>query len=346
MLEYELFTAAADYALLVLEGALRTRFLSYYMGEVPVFRKGAAETLRAQSFEDVRRARGCKLRGADGGAHRLPVGAGALLGWARREKLLPGRRSRIVDRSLAKLRNYAAHPVGHSVGLPPHAAGRLCDVAEIINKLWGHDTPGGRLFPTPAARHPRLVAVARDGSGGAEIHPERAAHVAGERRDWLYAVFLAADGEGLVQVRGGRVRFTHTPGFQTTALPCELLWQGGLQELVEKIDAGAFAGTADTAQGLDRLFLIRVHDGGIDDARSPRDLLALPEPPAGRWHAVRADTPIEAWVHVRDHEHNGAEAGSGCRQCFVGVEGVFEDTEQAVALAREVQARTNALENA
>lgn len=42
VLEYEFFTAAADYALLVLEGALRVRFLSYYSGGTPVGRRGDA----------------------------------------------------------------------------------------------------------------------------------------------------------------------------------------------------------------------------------------------------------------------------------------------------------------
>lgn len=34
-------------------------------------------------------------------------------------------------------------------------AGRsLSDLAEIISHLWGHQTPGGRLYPAPLARHP------------------------------------------------------------------------------------------------------------------------------------------------------------------------------------------------
>jgi hypothetical protein len=42
VLEYEFFTAASDYALLVLEGALRVRFLTYYDDGIPVLRGQAA----------------------------------------------------------------------------------------------------------------------------------------------------------------------------------------------------------------------------------------------------------------------------------------------------------------
>src|SRR5439155_12046374 len=85
VLEYEFFTAAANYSLLALEGALRVRFVSHYSGGIPVVRKGVEETLEARTFDDVRAARRkYRLRGGDGKTHDLPVGAGELLDWARR----------------------------------------------------------------------------------------------------------------------------------------------------------------------------------------------------------------------------------------------------------------------
>jgi hypothetical protein len=99
VLEYDFFTAAGDYAVLVLEGALRSRFLVFYSDGIPLVRNGVEELLHAATFEDVLVARGARLRGADGVAHSLPLGADALLTWARREKLLAGTRSKIISQT-------------------------------------------------------------------------------------------------------------------------------------------------------------------------------------------------------------------------------------------------------
>jgi hypothetical protein len=78
VLEYEFFTAAGDYALLVLEGALRARFLAFYPDGIPLRRKGVDEVLHPATFEDVRDARGAQLRERDGATHQLPLSADAL----------------------------------------------------------------------------------------------------------------------------------------------------------------------------------------------------------------------------------------------------------------------------
>jgi hypothetical protein len=335
VLEYEFFTAAADYALLVLEGALRVRFLSYYSGGIPVARRDADETLQARAFDDVRAARRkYKLRGGDGKTHNLPVGAGALLDWARRERLLAGTRSRIVDRALAALRDHAAHPVSYTLEMPPQSAGTLTDVAEVINKLWGHDTPGGRLFPSPMTRRPRVAALAPDRSAAAELRLDQVQSVSAEQRTWLFAVFLAVDTEELTTIGRDGLGFSHDPGHQTTLFPCDKLWEGSWHDLVEAIDGGAFSANADTVQHLDRLFFVRADSDSIDYARSPADLLALSSLPEGRWYAVIADTPLDAWAHVRDHEGGSADRGATCSECFVRIEGRFDDPADAVALAR------------
>jgi hypothetical protein len=55
VLEYESFTAAFQLAYLILEGALRVRFLDYYADGVPLVRSDAPQTVMAASFDDVRR---------------------------------------------------------------------------------------------------------------------------------------------------------------------------------------------------------------------------------------------------------------------------------------------------
>jgi len=335
VLEYEFFTAAGDYALLVLEGALRARFLAFYADGIPLVRGDADGLLCAKTFEDVLAARRARLRGTDGATHRLPLSADALLSWARREQLLAGTRAKIIEGILSERRNHAAHPVGHTINMPVDSARTLGDVAETINKLWGHDTPGGRRFPAPVARQLRVAAVAPDGDGGCEMRLEQVPEVDEHERAYNYAVFLAVEDDRLIAPGRGGIGFTHRPGFQTTRFPCEMIWHGGWKELTQAIEQGTFSGLDDTTDHLDRLFLIRVGQGQIDLARSPADLLAVEEQPRGQWYAVTADAPLDAWVHVRDHEPDVAGSREFCPECCVQITARRVPTEQAVAIAND-----------
>jgi hypothetical protein len=334
VLEYEFFTAASDYALLVLEAGLRHRFISHYDYEVPVFNKSTEGTFAAPSFDDVREARGCKLRAADGTMHELPRSLSELFDWARRERLLPGTRTRIVDGVLAELRNHAAHPVGRVVEDPLSSARTLRDVAEIINRLWGHDTPGGRLFPGPLARWPRVAALAPDGSAACEMGLQHVAGVNSSERGWGYGVFLATEHEELTRPSKGRYGFVYKEGFQTAVFPCEQLWRGDWNGLNDAVKAGVFSAAADTTKHLDRLFFMRVGGDTIDEARSASDLLGLDSPPQGRWYAVVADTPFDAYAHVKNHEGELSKQTKTCPQCFARIRGRFKGPSDAVALAR------------
>ena len=338
VLEYEFFTAAPEYALLVLEAALRVRFISYYDHQVPVFRGEEVATLPAADFDAVRGARKTKLRRVDGSRAELPTYLKALLAWARYERLLPGRRSRIVDRALVDLRNHSAHPTGRTIEAPPGSSRMLRTVAEYINRLWGEQTPGGRHFPGPIRRRPRGVGLAPDGSASRQFAPGQILEVPVSEREWTFAVFLAGGEEELTLPRQG-LRFAHQKGFQTTMYPCDLLWEGRWQDLADRIEAGEFCEASDAVEHLDRLFLIRVAAGEIDLARSIDDLLACPRPPRGRWYSVVADTPHEALSHVRDHElisdwSSPAPAGD-CAGCFVEVQGRFATTTELLGSLAE-----------
>jgi hypothetical protein len=221
--------------------------------------------------------------------------------------------------------------------MPVRSAQTLRDVAETINKLWGHDTPGGRLFPGPVARQPRVAAVAPDGkSGGCEMRLEQVPEADEDERTWDYAVFLAVEGDDLIEPgRGGHIGFVHQSGFQTTRFPCTQIWQGSWTDLMQATEQHAFADLSDTVHHLDRLFLIRVGQGKNDMARSPSDLLALDEPPRGQWYAVTADAPLDAWVHVRDHEPGVAGGRDFCPECCVQITARRVPTKQAVAIAHD-----------
>jgi hypothetical protein len=159
LMEYDLFTVADDDARLILEGALRVRFMTYHEGQITVIRNGNTKVISGSSFDDLyRRVQGGDiLLTRDDQHHPLSLGMRGLLAWARKERLLEGQRSVSGDQTMGTLRNYVAHPSGfHRLG-PPDAARTLCRVAEYINKLWGADTPGGRVFPGPIAAKPRTV---------------------------------------------------------------------------------------------------------------------------------------------------------------------------------------------
>ena len=155
LLEYEFFTAAGDYALLVLEGALRVRFLAFYSDGIPLVR---AEDRGPAACE--RRSRTCskhaapRLRGADGTTHRLPLGADALLSWARREQLLAGTRAKIIEGLLSERRNHAAHPVGHTINMPVDSARTLPrrrrDDQQAMGPRHARRTPLSRAGGPPA----------------------------------------------------------------------------------------------------------------------------------------------------------------------------------------------------
>ncbi|MBV9025224.1 MAG: hypothetical protein JO362_15855, partial [Streptomycetaceae bacterium] len=89
-----------------------------------------------------------------------------LLAWARREGLLRGQRNRHTERSLKALRDIVAHGEYH-LETPVEAARELLDLAEFINHLWGHPTPGGRPYPAPVRRD--IVAIGWSGDGGSTI---------------------------------------------------------------------------------------------------------------------------------------------------------------------------------
>jgi len=338
VLEYDFFTVAAEYALLVLEAALRLRLITYYANQIPVVTRGVEGVLNAPTFEAVRSARykGSKLRAADGTARDLPVSGNELFEWARRERLLPGTRTRGVDRALSNLRNYAAHPVTHTVLMPPDSAGTIRDVAEIINKLWGHDTPDGRFFTGPVKRRLHVVGLSPDRTKATEFHLGGPNRYEGKGTDWTYAVFLAADEERLTDIPIG---FTYRPGFQATLFPCEKLWEGCWADLVQAFQAGVFAGREDAVDYLDRLFYIRRGEDVIDLARSREDVAALQDVPAGEWFAIIADHPQDAWVHVRDHAEVEPKDGA-CPHCFVRLEGRSYSLAE-ILLSADVDRRSN-----
>src|SRR5438132_2957143 len=125
---YELFTVTDDLTWIVLEQALRERFVAFYAGEVPIVDKhGATATLSATNFEAINKAfrkggshaKGWRLRLAPTGVMTMPLTLAPLLSWAHRVRLLDGQRNRRVQLAVfPELRNHFAHGVGYRLGMP------------------------------------------------------------------------------------------------------------------------------------------------------------------------------------------------------------------------------------
>lgn len=110
-----------------------------------------------------------------------------LLRWARHQRLLRGQHNRHAERTVKALRNIVAHGEYH-LDSPVDAARELSDLAEFINHLWGHPTPGDRLFPAPL--HRAVVAIDWSHNGGTTLAGS-ADQLAGTPNDERYTYVLA-----------------------------------------------------------------------------------------------------------------------------------------------------------
>jgi hypothetical protein len=324
VLNYEIFTLVNDRALFVLEQALRDRFIEHYVreqhGVVPFRVAGVDHPETVGTFDDVRVARSTLSKC---GKPRLAItpssgttktiqfsdGLAGLLEWARALGLLYGQRSTIVENAIKNLRNDVAHPARRRLLWASAAAVTLRDLAEIINHLWGHPTPGGRLYPAPVAR--QTVALGWDPSGGSSV--TLASNLADDVDYWgTYSHFA------LVMATWPAPTDLHDfdSRFETTAAPVDYVWGPGSRE-----DALRFLSehppASDTAEMLDRRFMVRVEDGRVWLPMRPEIASRLPAPErTGHWHFIQADTPGAALLHVRSLSGAaGCTSRSTCPAC-------------------------------
>jgi hypothetical protein len=236
--------------------------------------------------------------------------------WAQREGLLPGQKPRaIFEQATVGLRNSVAHPAGYSVGMPNDAALAISDLAETINKLWGHDTPGGRLYPGPLQRE--LRAPARGPDGTITFYDARDLdRIPGNRRSWTFELILAAANEPVQDF---------DPRFEMTAYPAErIAGPCSWEEAARVWRLTPENRRRDTVDYKNRLFVVGILNNQPEVPRSPAAFLAIDpvESAARRWYVVRADISYDAKGHLM-HElglcGDGAPAvGLGsCHRCPV-----------------------------
>lgn len=309
---YEAFTVAHDMSWLVMEQAFRERFITHFGGIIPFIntKTGLEDTITVQNFEDVYEAvnrggshsrQGWQLRvKATGESMDFKATFYSLLKWARAEGLLHGQGNRRTEDIYRKIRNRVAHPSYH-LGTPPDSARTIHDLAEIINRLWGYSTPGGRLYPAPLKREVLVVAWTDVEVGMTHaIMRDYQLATFNEPGNWQCMIVRALfDDEGISEFDAQ---------YERTNLPAELLWGPGSTDealdWLEKHQPGP-----DTTDYLDRLFALRVHEGRVSLAMRPEVALARPaDRRQGRWFIVKADYPNIAFAHVR-HVKNGVVCG-------------------------------------
>lgn len=301
---YEIFTLVHDHALLILEQAMRDRFVSYNPGTVTFVRGGTATEVPFRSYQDVmefvRRGKTPQLVVQSAGEQenlRFNGMLASLLSWARKEGLLRGGRSRVIESALADMRNAVAHPNGYQLLMPVDAARTLRDLAELINRLWGHDTPGGRLYPAPLTR--QTVALAWEPTTG-DFACALAAQLNVESEWDSYSQFalVQAVWDGSNNAIGPQLEF-YDSLFETTIYPSDYLWGPGsrAQALAWLVHHPP---KVDSCDPVDRLFAVRVADGRVWRPMRPEAATSCVNCTGGQWYLVRADQPDHAFIHVRN----------------------------------------------
>jgi hypothetical protein len=289
---YETFTTVCDLAPLVADLALRERFLAFHANAfAAVARDGTTRSLTVETVSQLAELlREGKLRLQHWPAgDRFAGGFGQLLRWARRQGLLSGQRARHAETQLTRWRNRLAHPDHSQLAMPVKSARDIHDLAEIINRLWGASTPGGRLYPAPLEREILALVSRADGSASVGL-----AGSLGRHSQSAEATVLLVRG-----VREDDGLFEYDPVFENTRFPADLLWgPGGQREAL--IWLREHRPQPDATDYLDRWFVIRIADSGTDRPRHPHIFAGLPESQrVGSWHLLRADFPEDAWLHVR-----------------------------------------------
>ncbi|UOZ05683.1 hypothetical protein [Amycolatopsis sp. WQ 127309] len=324
---YENFTLVNDRGLLVLEQALRDRFIEHHNGTVTFVNKkdGSHHTVAATNYEQlyaaIKKNRHWHLLLEDG--QPLPFNGmlGGLRSWARRLELLRGQRNRAVEQAITNLRDLVAHPTGHHLATPVDAARTLRDLAEIINHLWGAPTPGGRLYPAPIKRE--VVALAWD-EGETQVHVGLASDLAGDQppdKPWRCVIVRAVFRPDQCIADPGLTEFDSL--HDTTQYPADLLWGPGTIT-----DAAVWFAEnlpeSDEVDYLDRTFAIRQHGSDLYLPMRHSIAAALPDSEqSGTWYLIKADHPNDAYHHVRMLLTDPRCAPHGpCTQCHAETLGV------------------------
>lgn len=320
---YEIFTLVHDRSLFVLEQALRDKFVEAHRGGVEMIIEGKPKTITVARYAELvafiqqlpREKRRLKLI-VQTGERPVPLpfngSLSSLLVWARRRGLLAGQGTRVAEKFLVSLRNSAAHPDSYHVWMPDDAIRSLSDLTEIINQLWGHSTPGGRLYPAPIQRTTVVVAWDPETTACCSSMAQNLANPSGWESYSEFAVVQAV----WPGVPPDLTRYDSM--YETLPHPTGYLWGPGPRR--DALDwLASHPPRADTVDTRGRLFAIRFAGGHLFLPMRPEVAAAQPSGArSGHWYLIGADTPSNAFNHVRSlhMSSNTCTPGETCKNCY------------------------------
>lgn len=305
---YDLYTVAGNQARLVLEQALRERFLPFYGGAVTfIDGSGSQHEVTATRFSElfdpenplIKQGWLLKLRSG-----RAPIRFNgmltSLLRWAREEQLLGGQRDRWQDKFRVMFRNHVAHSEYHRE-MPDDAAAEIFHLSVLINQIWG------ARVGSPVRRE--IAAVAWTDT--AIMYGRADGFCVNDRLPDARCVIVRAD--LLDRTIGNSLDIR----YEMTSHPVEYLWGPGTWSEGERW-LRRESPEGDEVTVLDRLFLLRYHERRLYMPRNARAVAALQERDrTGDWYLLRADNPADAFGHQRQVlARNGRHRADGaCREC-------------------------------
>lgn len=178
---YECFTVAAEIVFFVLEAALGARFICDFPTGIPLRKKTETTLLPSDGFWRLfeQLNDGWRVEGDPGLEsetfkwRRFNGSMRSLLAWARAKGLFYGEGNAVVEDAILHLRHYSAHPHAMHRTDAVDSGRAIRDTAELINHLWGHPTPGGRLYPAANAEASLSTRKTHDDDAGVAISPAR-----------------------------------------------------------------------------------------------------------------------------------------------------------------------------
>lgn len=345
---WDFFTVAAERVYMTLESALGAKFLEEFPDGVPLAKKGTDERPELHprnfwEFHDEFRKRYRKGWRVE----RHPTFDGrlrSLIDWARARGLLHGQTNLVVEDAMLQLRHLGAHPHAISRFGPEDSAHTIRDVAEIINHLWGHDTPNGRLYPTPPERD--IFALQWEPDGGRRVTTkERLGMVPANDRggQWFLVEAAVCDYEHLL---------SWNPDIETTPHPTLRIWGPGswddaLQVLTEYPDSGR---APVSLPSRNRVFLVRASEGGFQACRSPEQFRRLPaeehDSPNTYWWIICADQPGDVYWYMQAHVTASSDPEGAKRRFAVEKIGVFATWQEALRVLETLELQEDQMDRA
>jgi hypothetical protein len=301
---YEAYSAVCDLVPQTIELAVRERFISHFDGVLPIITSdGQPATAEVRTVgELVDQLQSSRSRLQPGIIEGFTGGFRQLLTWARRNDYLSGQRARIRERDLVNRRNRQAHPDYQGISMPNQSSREIYDAAEIINRLWGYATPGGRRYPASVRREPVVLAAHSDGSVSTGAADGLHANSASLRDSTVLVVQAWVEDRGLN---------SFDERFERTEVAADRLWgPGTIKDASQWLTSAP--GAPDEVEVVDRWFVVL--DRGADSVVLHRSVFAglTGADRDGSWLVVMADNPSDARQHARSG--HGPEMGD-CELC-------------------------------